>query len=142
LGISPRQRSFGIALGFGVFASVELVLVALNASGHASELQVNIINMIAYNLAIMVWMGYAAVKVPSRDASANLLMSQRWDQSLNDLHGPTSNDSLIPMFEGMVDRALSRTHVQSVEPEARPIAPKTVPGQAHLGSAAGQLSKT
>jgi hypothetical protein len=37
------------------------------------------------------------------------LVSQRWEQSLTELQHPTHADSLIPMFEGMVDRAFSRT---------------------------------
>jgi hypothetical protein len=142
LGVSPRQRSFGIALGFGFFASVELILVAINASGHASELQVNIINMIAYNLAIVIWLGYAAVKVPSRDTSANLLMSQRWDQSLNDIHGPVSSDSLIPMFEGMVDRALSRTHQESAEFADRKVTSEAITDAASTETLASHFSKS
>ena len=31
------------------------------------------------------------------------LVSQRWNQSLNAIHNPMPADSLIPMFEGMVD---------------------------------------
>jgi len=46
--------------------------------------------------------GNAWIKTPARDASASLLMSQRWDQSLTDLRHPGSSDSLIPLFEGMV----------------------------------------
>jgi hypothetical protein len=39
-----------------------------------------------------------------------MLRPQRWEQSLNDIQHPVAADSLIPMFEGMVDRALSRTN--------------------------------
>jgi hypothetical protein len=39
-----------------------------------------------------------------------MLRPQRWEQSLNDIQHPVAPDSLIPMFEGMVDRALSRTN--------------------------------
>src|SRR5437764_2710291 len=41
LGVSWRQHSFGISLGFGGFASVELTMIALNTSGHASEMAVS-----------------------------------------------------------------------------------------------------
>ena len=46
----------------------------------------------------------------------SLLQPQRWEQSLTDIHHPLPADSLIPMFEGMVDRALSRTHPESASP--------------------------
>jgi hypothetical protein len=110
LGVSRRQHSFGIVLGFGSFASVEMIMVALHASGHATPPLISLVNMMAYNAAILVWMGYALMKTSARDTSANMLKSQRWDQSLNDLQNPAAADSLIPMFEGMVDRAFSRTN--------------------------------
>jgi hypothetical protein len=72
--------------------------------------------MAVYNGAIITWLVYVAAKDGVRDTSANMLMSQRWDQSLTELQLPASADSLIPMFEGMVDRALSRTQNDS-EPQ-------------------------
>jgi hypothetical protein len=110
LGVSRRQHSFGIALGFGSFAIVELMLIALRAASYMSETQVSLVNMAAYNCSVLTWLGFVLSKVQSRDTSANLLMSQRWDQSLTDLQQPAAADSLIPMFEGMVDRAFSRTN--------------------------------
>jgi hypothetical protein len=38
-----------------------------------------------------------------------VLIPQRWDNALMDLQPQTEADSLIPMFEHMVDRAFSRT---------------------------------
>jgi hypothetical protein len=109
LGVSRKQHSFGIALGFGSFAGIELVVVALSSSGHVTPPMVNLVNSLAYDLAVVIWLGYSLMKSPARDASASLLMSQRWEQSLIDIQHPMPEDSLIPMFEGMVDRAFSRT---------------------------------
>jgi hypothetical protein len=113
LGVSWRQRSFGIALGFGGFASVELFAVALNTSGYIGSTSVNIANMCAYNLAIMTWAFYMWAEESAREAPAGLVKSQRWDQSLGDLQNPVAGDSLIPMFEGMVERAFSRAGADS-----------------------------
>src|SRR5437879_8323762 len=66
-------------------------------------------NMAAYNCSLGFCLGNVAVKRPARDSSRSLLQPQRWEQSLTDIHHPLPADSLIPMFEGMVDRALSRT---------------------------------
>jgi hypothetical protein len=118
LGVSRRQHSFGIALGFGSFACVELMLVALRAGGYLTETSASMINMAAYNCTILVWLGYVASKSPARDDASKLLMSQRWDQSLGDLQSPATADSLIPMFEGMVDRAFSRTNGEPATEEA------------------------
>lgn len=109
LGISRRQHSFGIALGFGSFAVVELALIASWVGNHLGNPWMSIVNMTAYNLSLSVWLGYLVAKSPARDASNTLLQPQRWEQSLSDIHHPLPADSLIPMFEGMVDRALSRT---------------------------------
>jgi hypothetical protein len=118
VGVSRRQHSFGIALGFGTFAGVELALIASWAGDHLGNLSMNIINMGAYNATLLIWLGYTLVKSPARDAASTLLRPQRWEQSLSDIQHPLPPDSLIPMFEGMVDRALSRTQVPpAVAPE-------------------------
>ncbi|HET6181576.1 MAG TPA: hypothetical protein VFE61_31950 [Candidatus Sulfotelmatobacter sp.] len=109
MGVSRRQQSFGIALGFGSFAVVELILVASFVGNHLANPWMSMVNMAAFNASLMVWLGYCAVKSPAREASSTLFQSQRWEQSLSDIQHPLPADSLIPMFEGMVDRALSRT---------------------------------
>ena len=118
LGVSRKQHSFGIALGFGLFASVELMLVALRAGGYLTENLASLANMAAYNGTILIWLTYVVSKSEARVVSGAMLMSQRWDQSLTDIQHPVAPDSLIPMFEGMVDRALSRTHHEPAPDEA------------------------
>lgn len=122
LGVSRRQHSFGIALGFGGFACVELMLVALRSGGYVSENFASIANMVAYNGTILIWLGYVASTSPETGRSGSLLASQRWDQSLSDLQHPVAPDSLIPMFECMVDRAFSRTNGEPAGEEAEPVA--------------------
>jgi hypothetical protein len=108
LGLSRRQHSFGIALGFGSFSLVELVLLASWVGNHLANPWMSMVNMTAYNASMLIWLVYLAVKNPASDTGTNLLQPQRWEQSLSDIHHPVTPDSLIPMFEGMVDRALSR----------------------------------
>jgi hypothetical protein len=109
LGVSRTQHSFGIALGFGSFASVELVVLALVSGGqlHLATSTLSLINTAAYGFSILTWIGYSSLKTQSREESAKLLMSQRWDRGLSELRYPVPGDSLIPMFESMVDRAFS-----------------------------------
>jgi len=113
LGVSRRQHSFGIALGFGTFALVELTLIASWAGDHLGNVSMSLVNMAAYNATLFIWLGYTLAKSPAREAASTLLRPQRWEQSLSDIHHPLPSDSLIPMFEGMVDRALSRTQRSS-----------------------------
>lgn len=109
VGVSRRQHSFGISLGFGCFAVIELVLISSWVGNHLDSTWVSLVNMAAYNGSLLVWVGYVAVTRPARDASLSLLQPRRWEQSLADIQRPLPADSLIPMFEDMVDRALSRT---------------------------------
>jgi hypothetical protein len=109
LGSSWKQHSFGISLGLGFSAAVELGTLAFHVSGHASEVWVNAITLVADNLVILIWLGYAVFQNSARMPEASLLASQRWERGLSDLQNPSRGDSLIPMFESMVDRAFSRT---------------------------------
>ena len=126
LGVSRRQHSFGIALGFGTFAVVELTLIASWTGNHLGNTAMNLINMGAYNATLLIWLGYTLAKSPARDASSTLLRPQRWEQSLSDIQHPLPADSLIPMFEGMVDRALSRTQASQPLPEENAKAAKAM----------------
>jgi|SRR5579871_133045 hypothetical protein len=111
LGTHWKQTSFGIALGFGVFASVELSLVALSTLTGTVEHQAitSFVNMVAYNVTILVWAGYMGLRRADSTPAKYTLRTQRWEEGLNALQHPHASDSLIPMFESMVDRALSRT---------------------------------
>jgi len=110
VGVSRRQHSFGISLGFGSFAVLELVLISSWIGNHLGGTWMSILNMAAYNSSLIVWLSYVSVKRSARDSTHSLLQPQRWEQSLSDIQHPLPADSLIPMFEGMVDRALSRVH--------------------------------
>ncbi|HVR21843.1 MAG TPA: hypothetical protein VMU26_00830 [Candidatus Polarisedimenticolia bacterium] len=134
LGVSRRQYSFGIALGFGCFAMVELSLVASWVGDHLNNLSLGLVNMAAYNCALLVWLTYTLAESPVREAPANLLRPQRWEQSLTDIHHPLPADSLIPMFEGMVDRALSRTQTSPSTPQENVAPAKAAAAQAGAGS--------
>jgi hypothetical protein len=109
LGVSRKQVSFGISLGFGLFAGVDLMMYALHSGGFVRQGIFNLINMSAYNLAIFVWLGYSISRKAARTTAVNHLQTQRWEQGLADLQQPVPSDSLIPMFEGMVERAFSRS---------------------------------
>ena len=70
VGISRRHVLFGIALGFGLLASVSL-LVATGMS-HPSIIHPAVlrrINLAAQDVAALIWLGYTAL-APSRSANA------------------------------------------------------------------------
>jgi hypothetical protein len=107
LNISWRRQSFGIALGFGLFAAGDLISYALYAGGHISRHVLNITTMSAWNAGALIWLAYSLLN--RREPATTVLVPQRWDNALMDLYPQMEPESLIPMFEHMVDRAFSRT---------------------------------
>jgi len=93
----------------GLSGGVELMLLALNSGGFVRHENFDLINMLTYDFAIFVWLGYSFSRKAGREASVNRLQTQRWEQGLADLQPAVPSDSLIPMFEGMVERAFSRS---------------------------------
>ena len=117
LAVSWKQPSFGIALGLGVLAGSQLAGNALYSGGDISGPAFVLANMSLYCLTVLVWLAYAATKAALPRNTATALVSQRWEESLNDLQYAAPSDSLIPMYERMVDRALSRNASDPEPPE-------------------------
>jgi len=88
-GLPWRRSAFGIALGIGIYAGVQLAAVAGQsyAGGRQAMYVAAIANMLAFDLSLFVWMGsllsrqYAAkeVELPKR---AEL---QQWNKALTEL---------------------------------------------------------
>jgi len=109
LGVSRRQLCFGIALGFGFSAGVELMLLAMYSGRFIGRNHFSVLNMFAYDVSMIAWVGYAWFSIVVRETAVNPLRTQRWEKNLTDLQRVGPSDSLIPMFEGMVERAFSRS---------------------------------
>jgi diacylglycerol kinase len=107
LGVSWRRQSFGIAVGFALAAGAELISCGLFFGGHISNEVMNVITMAFYNIGVVVWLFYSILN--RREVAVPVLVPQRWDNALMDLHPHGEPESLIPMFEHMVDRAFSKT---------------------------------
>ena len=110
LGVSRRQHSFGIALGLGIYAVVELAIVASMAGSRLSDDLLSLVNVSVYLCALLIWLSYA-VKSPAREGIYPPAQPQRWERALMDIHGPRHPDSAVPIFEGTIDFDLSRSQV-------------------------------
>lgn len=113
LGISRRHRSFGIALGFGIFAAVELAVFGLRVSGQVNSTALSVASMTSYDFAVAMWLFYFLLPAAEQRRSPVLLQPQRWDLSLGELTHPVAPESLMPMFDAMVDRAFSKAEAAS-----------------------------
>src|SRR5216684_2155938 len=99
LGVSWKRLSFGIAWGFGMFAGVELLTTALYSGSHMAGPTVNLINMTAYDAGMILWLLYSVLN--RGQAFVPVLVPQRWDEALTEIHPHDDSESLIPMFEHM-----------------------------------------
>ena len=132
LGLSWKNHSFGLALGFGAFAVVEMALMVYRSRvGYTGDVGISLVNMVAYNLSITVWLFYLMRDNPARRRTEALLKPVRWNESLADALHPTTREAFLPMFEGIVDRALSRS-VTVVEEKPVVEEPKSEPAPARV----------
>jgi hypothetical protein len=106
-----RQQVFGIALGFGVFASVELILVSFVMwYGNGQPSIISLLKSTAYNAVTLVWIGYLKQQpqlVPRVEAATNEnTIGMAWAAS-----GamPVPDASFMLRVEQAVDRVLSRS---------------------------------
>lgn len=103
-----RQHVFGIALGFGIFASIELILVSiLMHFGDGPAATVSLVKSAAYNGVTLLWIFWLkreAESLPEIEAAPRL-------RGLNValLASPDAGDSFLTMVEQAVDRVLSRS---------------------------------
>jgi hypothetical protein len=106
LGVSWKRPSFGLALGFGTLAGSEMIINALYTGSHFRLNVANVANTAAVDVAVILWLLYFALN--QREAVTPVLIPQRWDEALAEIRPQMDSESLIPMFETMVDRALSK----------------------------------
>jgi hypothetical protein len=99
-----RQQVFGVALGFGVFASIELILVsvAMHYGGRVA-VSVGLAKSVAYNAVTILWIGYLSQQTHSIPA---VEMAPRLDVALANPAGGT--DAFLSMVERAVEDVISR----------------------------------
>jgi hypothetical protein len=85
LGLSWRNHLFGIALGLGFFASIELVLLAIRAhTGVATNQMLVWGKPAAYNVMTYIWTFYLLRPQPQPEAAKSLPKTEAagWNQAL------------------------------------------------------------
>jgi hypothetical protein len=103
-----RQNVFGIALGFGVFASIELMLVSIVMYfGNHGAAVLSLIKSAAYNAVTLLWVMYLRRRSESIPVLEVAPQVDELNGSLVEL--PEAGDSdFLAMVEQAVDRVLSR----------------------------------
>jgi hypothetical protein len=117
-----RQQVFGIALGFGIFASIEMILVSVGMRyGDSVGPAVSVSISLAYNVVTIVWIGYLRQQPHAIPA---LEMAPRLEVALAD--PAAGREAFISMVERAVEDVISRnpwprprtngTHIAGREP--------------------------
>jgi hypothetical protein len=87
-GLHWRQNEFGIALGLGTCAAVELFNVTLMTHVSKEAAQIfNLVRSLSFNLSLLIWLGY--LLVPERTTSSAEIPKQdqleQWNQAVMEL---------------------------------------------------------
>jgi len=106
-----KERAFGIALGFGIFASIEMILVSVVAAHtHVTGAMVSLVQSVAYNAITVLWIAYLAprretVHVPGRVAEFNSFNMEL----VPPVSAAAGDETFIAVVEHAVERVLSRS---------------------------------
>jgi hypothetical protein len=103
-----RQHVFGIALGFGLFASIELMLVTVVMYfGNRSGASISLIKSAAYNAVTVLWVLY--LRRPSEVIPVLEVIPRVDTLNVSLLAAtPASDATFLATVEDAVDRVLSR----------------------------------
>jgi hypothetical protein len=88
LSLSWKHYSFGIALGFGIFATVDLIAVAVRAQvGSAAAQSFALLKPGSYLMATAIWTAYLLMPAaePAEVSSLSRYQLERWNRTLLEL---------------------------------------------------------
>lgn len=106
-----KERAFGIALGFGVFASIELILVSVVAAHtHVTGAMVSLVQSLAYNAITVLWISYLAPRSETVHVPSRVIEIDSFRMPLVPaVPAVAGDDTFIAVVEHAVERVLSRS---------------------------------
>jgi len=113
LGLTERHRVFGISVGFGVFASVHLMVVTLTAlMPAATEPSVmyllNVPYQFAWLVTVAIWSVYMYRPEPERRRATVLELPESWNYTLTGINNDNTESAFLPNVVDTVERVLNR----------------------------------
>ncbi len=116
LGISRRHLLFGVAVGFGFFSAIHMLVVT--AASHPTILHrstLSAINSGAYVVACLIWLGYiASPKTLLAGQTVAEAQPADWNEALEDARAQISSESLLDTIDQTVAQLLSRREQHKV----------------------------
>jgi hypothetical protein len=128
LGLSMRNRVFGLALGFGLDALCRLVIYSAMISSHMSKIPLwSQLLPMGYYVSLLIWVGYLLKPEPARESLQIPLSSPllRWNEIALQLGHSGGKVALLnpepfmPQVERMVERVLQKEFVERRQPRTR-----------------------
>src|SRR3954466_13936463 len=112
VGISWRNQLFGVVLGFGIYASVNLLMYSLRSRlGEDWNTSASILNALSYLVTTGIWAGYMWAPAAERTLvrSEAPLILERWNTELAAINNPRPvQGSFLPGLEDVVSRVMTR----------------------------------
>jgi hypothetical protein len=87
-GLHWRQGVFGIALGLGLFTTIELIAITMRADfGMVATPAFNVVRALSFDCSLLVWMGYllAPERATSADEMPDRAQLAQWNQAIMEL---------------------------------------------------------
>lgn len=106
LKISWRHQIAGFALGFGLNATMRMLLMSQWIHGVFGVKYFNVLTMTAYLWTLVIWLAYTFMRVPDETTPNMLLRPQRWNEALLDVTHPANGPVLLGI-EDIVERTLN-----------------------------------
>jgi len=106
--ISRRNFVFGISIGFGFFAAVNmLIFTALGRHTVLSTQNLSRINSLAWVVSMLIWLGYTVLPSTVRSREKEEAMaSQKWDIALDEARNTSEPVSVLDTMDQTVERLL------------------------------------
>ena len=87
-GLHWKQAEFGIALGLGFFATLELLTVTLRPMvGHAGAVLMNVMRIAAFDCSLLIWLGYLLAPPERATTTVDVpkVQLEQWNQAVMEL---------------------------------------------------------
>lgn len=108
VGLTQRHRVFGVSLGFGIFAAVELMVATLVVrSGGRPNAQLGVLSAAAFVCCVSVWLYYMWIEEPERIRIEHAMEAGRLNLAVSGAINPTQAESFLPFIESAVERVLA-----------------------------------
>jgi hypothetical protein len=108
VGLTQRHRIFGISLGFGITAAVELTVATMASNmGGGAHMGLALLSSGTFVTAACVWAYYMRIEEPERVKVEHAIEAGRLNMVVTGSMHPVQQESFLPYIEGAVERILA-----------------------------------